>query len=451
MAIVTAFRGLTYNFSLVQDLSRLVAPPYDVISEQEQEQYYQAHPNNVIRLILGKKKTGDTDWDNRYTRAADYLRRWESEDIIIRADQPAIYLTSLTYKPQDSPTERTRWGFIAVVRIEDEGSGVILPHERTFSAHKDDRLKLLRACNTQFSQIFGLYEDDSNEILSACKAHADDRPAVSFDFWDGTRHAMWILNNPSLFHLIAEAMRDKTIFIADGHHRYETSRNFRNMMRARYGKRNPNRPYEFVMMYLTNMNDEGLTILPSHRLIRWVPDFELETFLKRAASWFDIEQIPLTRNDHKENAKRVEKELAQRGGHASVLGFYPSGSELCYILTLQEDKRVLMGDDLHPALKELDVLVLSRFLLQKGLGFSREQLDDEENFHYQSSLTQALMSVSKGTYQMAFFLNPTKIDQVKEVARNFLVMPRKSTYFYPKVITGLVFNRIDPHEVLQTY
>ena len=171
-------------------------------SEKEQEEYYQVHPNNVIRLILGKKKTGDTDWDNRYTRAADYLRRWESDGIIIRASKPAIYLTSLTYRPQDSPIERTRWGFIALTRIEEESSGVILPHERTFSAHKDDRLRLLRACNTQFSQIFGLYEDDHNEMLDACKAHANDKPVVSFEFKDGTKHSMWILSDPSLFRLI---------------------------------------------------------------------------------------------------------------------------------------------------------------------------------------------------------------------------------------------------------
>ena len=451
MAIIRPFRGLTYNLSFAQDFSKLVAPPYDVISEQEQEEYYQVHPNNVIRLILGKKKTGDTDWDNRYTRAADYLRRWESDGIIIRASKPAIYLTSLTYRPQDSPIERTRWGFIALTRIEEESSGVILPHERTFSAHKDDRLRLLRACNTQFSQIFGLYEDEANDVLDACKSHANDKPVVSFEFKDGTKHSMWILSDPSLFRLIAEAMGDKTIFIADGHHRYETSRNFRNIMRARYGKRNPNRSYEFVMMYLTNMNDEGLTILPSHRLIKWVPAFELDTFLTKASTWFDIDQMPLSANDHHENAKVVEKVLAQRGREASVLGFYPNSSDRWYVLTLQENKRHLMGDDLHPALKELDVLVLSRFLLQKGLGFSRDQLDDEENFHYQSSLTQALASVAQGTYQMAFFLNPTKIEQVKEVARNFLVMPRKSTYFYPKVISGLVFNKIDPYEIIETY
>ncbi len=451
MAVIRPFRGLTYNLSFGQDFSRLVAPPYDVISEDEQEEYYRSHPNNVVRLILGKKKTGDTDWDNRYTRAADYLRRWESDGILIKASRPAFYLTSLTYRPQDSSVERTRWGLIAVIRIEEEDSGVILPHERTFSAHKDDRLRLLRACSTQFSQIFGLYEDRDNQVLDACKAHATDKPAISFEFKDGTKHAMWIINDASLFRQVAETMNNKTIFIADGHHRYETSRNFRNIMRARFGKRNPNRSYEFVMMYLTNMNDQGLTILPSHRLIRWVPEFDLSSFFRQAKTCFDIVSIPISGNDHFRDAKRLEQELARKGQSASAIGFYPRGSDSYYILTLREEKRLLMGDDLNPALKQLDVLVLSRLILQKALGFSRDQLDDEENFHYQSSFSQALASVRKGAYQMVFFLNPTKIEQVKEVARNFLVMPRKSTYFYPKVITGLVFNKIDPHEVLQTY
>ncbi|RLB41511.1 MAG: hypothetical protein DRH12_07940 [Deltaproteobacteria bacterium] len=451
MAVVRPFRGLTYNFSLAQEFSKLVAPPYDVISEDQQERYYQAHPNNVIRLILGKKKTGDTDLDNRYTRAADYLRRWESDGLIVRASEPAIYLTSLTYRPQDGDRERTRWGFIALTRIEEEDSGVILPHERTFSAHKDDRLKLLRTCNTQFSQIFGLYEDEPNEILEACKEYADQEPVISFQFEDGTAHSMWILKNPSLFRKVSRGMRDKTIFIADGHHRYETSRNFRNIMRARYGRRNPDRSYEFVMMYLTNMNDEGLTILPSHRLIRWVPDFNLHSFLEKASTWFNIDEQPFGEADYHEKARAIERQLATLGKGRSVIGFYPSGSNSWYVMTLREEKRKLMGDDLHPSLKQLDVLVLSRFLFQKALGFSRDQLDDEENFHYQSSLIQALASVDSGNHQMAFFLNPTKMEQVKEVARNFLVMPRKSTYFYPKVITGLVFNKIDPHETIEAF
>ena len=451
MAIVAPFKGFTYNLSYGQEFSKLVAPPYDVISEEEQEEYYQAHPHNVIRLILGKKKTGDTDWDNRYTRAADYLKRWEADGILVRAKEPAIYLTSLTYKPQDTENERTRWGFIALVRIEDQDSGVILPHERTFSAHKDDRLKLIRACNTQFSQIFGLYEDNENSILEACKAHAGQQPLLSFEFKDGTRHNVWVIKSPALFRLVSEAMKNKTIFIADGHHRYETSRNFRNIMRARYGRRNPNRSYEYVMMYLTNMSDEGLTILPSHRLIKWVPNFELQEFLQKAKTWFEIEDITLSNHSTRSKAEAIQDILRRKGGKRSAMGFYPNGSESCFILTLDEAKRDQMGDDLHPALKELDVLVLSRFLFQKTLGFSREELDDEKTFQYQSSLIQAIQSVESGQAQMAFFLNPTKIEQVKEVARNFLVMPRKSTYFYPKVITGLVFNKIDPHETIDTF
>ena len=263
MAIIAPFKGVSYNFHLNQDLSKLVAPPYDVISEDEQNGYYQTDPHNVIRLILGKKKTGDSDWDNRYTRAADYFKRWESEDILIRAGRPCIYLTSLTYDPGNGDVQRTRGGIIALVRIEDQDSGVILPHERTFSAHRDDRLKLMRACNAQFSQIFGLYEDPDNTILDACKKAIDFSPQVSFDFQDGTKHRMWVLQNPGVIKTVADSMSRKNVFIADGHHRYETALNFRNIMRPKFGRKSTNRSYEYVMMYLSNMRDRKRTRLNS--------------------------------------------------------------------------------------------------------------------------------------------------------------------------------------------
>lgn len=258
MAIIAPFKGQTYNFHTMQNFSKLTAPPYDVISKKEQDALYRADPHNVIRLILGKKKTGDSDWDNRYIRAADYYNRWESEGTLIRASQPSIYVTSLTYEPEKGAAPRTRWGMITLVRIEDQDSGVILPHEKTFSAHKEDRLKLMRACNVQFSQIFGLYEDPDNSILNALKEVINCTPQIVFDFKDGTRHQMWILQDPAIIKKVAESMSKKSIFIADGHHRYETSRNFRNIMRARYGMRTANRSYEYTMMYLTNMDDEGL-------------------------------------------------------------------------------------------------------------------------------------------------------------------------------------------------
>jgi len=432
----------------VQDLSKLVTPPYDVVSEQEQEAFYQSDPHNIIRLILGKRKIGDSDWDNRYTRAADYFRRWESEGILIRSDHPCMYLTSLTYDPGNGDPPRTRWGLIVLVKIEGEKSGVILPHEKTFSAHKDDRLKLIRACNAQFSQIFGLYEDTGNMILDACRTAADPEPQVSFDLKDGTKHQMWILKSRSLFRKVADAMAEKPIFIADGHHRYETSRNFRNIMRERYGRRPADKSYEYVMMYLSDMNDRGLTILPSHRLIKSVTHFELTTFLETLENWFHITEHPISVAAVSQECMNLKAKIQEAGRHNTVMAFYHHNDSRCFILSLKPEAWEKTDEDIHPALRQLDVLVLSRIVLQKALGFTEKDLDNSDIFHYQSSMETAVSEVTSGTYQMAFLLNPTKIEHVKEVAANALVMPRKSTYFYPKVLTGLVINKIDPHEII---
>jgi len=449
MAIVAPLKGMMYNFGDLGEPSKLMAPPYDVISEEEQGAYYDMHPNNVIRLILGKRKVGDSDWDNRYTRSADTFKRWESEDILLRSDSPAMYLTSLTFDPGDGKGSRTRWGLIALVRIEEETSRGILPHERTFSAHKDDRLKLMRACNAQFSQVFGLFEDAEDAVFSCLKEVIGGSPQVVFDFIDGTAHRMWAVQNRSIFKKVAHAMLDKTIFIADGHHRYETARNFRNMMRARYGHRPPNRSYEFVMMYLTSMGDAGLTVLPSHRLVKRCAGFEAPSFLERIKTWFDLRALP-TEEPNEDTARRnLKKLLEEAGRNTSAIGFHYRGSTAFHLLTLKAGMRDKMGDDLHASLKKLDVLVLSRFVFQKSLGFSKEDLNDEKIFHYQSDLGRAIASVDSKTHEMAFLLNPTKIEHVKEVATNALIMPRKSTFFYPKVLSGLVFNKIDPYEIIQ--
>ena len=449
MAIIAPFKGLTYNLRRSQDFSRLVAPPYDVISKEEQDAYYEADPHNVIRLILGRKKTGDSDWDNRYTRAADCVKRWESEGILTRAKEPCLYVTSITYDAGNGEPSRTRWGLVALVRIEDPDSGVILPHERTFSAHKDDRLKLMRACMTQFSQIFALYEDPSDIVMGACKNVMDASPQIEFQLKDGTKHQMWVLEQPALFKEVADAFLDKPIYIADGHHRYESSVNFRNIMRTRYGRRPANRPYEYVMMYLSNMSHEGLTILPSHRLIKKVSSFQLDAFLARIRRWFDIRPHAFSGPDLSRQCATLKQDLKEAGRLNTAIASYQHEGGHCHLFSLRPEARTEMGSDLHPSLQKLDVLALSRFVLQKGLGFSRHDLDDEETFHYQSSMETAISQVQSGQYQMAFLLNHTKIEHVKEIAGNALVMPRKSTYFYPKVLSGLVFNKIDPHGIIQ--
>lgn len=451
MAILAPFKGLTYNFNRFNAISSLVAPPYDVISEQEQQKYYQSSPHNVIRLILSKKKAGDSDWDNMYTRSADHFSRWQSEDVLIRATQPCMYVTALSYATGDCSVPKVRWGLISLVRIEDDGSSVIRPHERTFSAHKDDRLRLMRACNAQFSQIFGLYEDPEDRVFSTIGGALKAPPDLNFDFNDGTGHRMWILQDPQIFKEISAAMHEKSIFIADGHHRYETSRNFRNLMRARYGRRPANRSYEFVMMYLTNMDAQGLTILPSHRLLKKCDGFEASSFFEKVKSWFEVSVFPFSGGGGNSDFTEIQRLLEEKGRLTSAVGFYYHGGSNYYILSLKPGARADLGDDLHQSLRKLDVLVLSRLIFQKVLGFTQEDMNNEEIFHYQSDFKNAVSLVDAGTFQMTFLLNPTGIGQVREVASNALIMPRKSTYFYPKVITGLVFNKIDPYEAIQTF
>jgi len=448
MALLAPFKGLTYNFYQRQDFSRLVAPPYDVISPQEQEFYYREDPHNVIRLILGEKKTGDTDWDNRYTRAADYLKRWRAERILIRSPEPCLYLTSLSYSVGNEKGSRTRWGVIALVRIEEPDSGIVLPHERTFSAHRDDRLKLLRACHTQFSPIFGIYEDREDELIETCRGYIKSPPQIEFELSDGSEHRMWVLDSPVLAKKAAEILSSRSILIADGHHRYETARNFRNLMRARHGRRPTGRSYEFTMMYLSGMNSQGLTILPSHRLVKTVSGFDLDRFLGRADQWFDRERMPPPGSDIPSLSGKLTERLAKAGESDTAIGFYEHKTARCYVFSLRPGAREAIKEDIHPALSRLDVHILSRLILQDCLGFTREDLDNEAIFDYHSNMQRALSQVRSGDYHMAFLLNPTKMDHVKEVARHGLVMPRKSTYFYPKVLSGLVFHEINPSEVI---
>lgn len=447
MAVVTPFKPIIYNREKFKDLSELVTPPYDVISEEEQEEYYRRNPYNIIRLILGKKKKGDTDWDNCYTRASDYFERWLSENVLIQLHEPIMLLTAIHYKIKG--IEKIRWGIICLVRIEEEDSGIILPHERTFSAHKDDRLKLMRTCKAQFSQIFGLYEDKEQMLMNRIKHIREERPISDFTFTDGTRHRIWEIDDLEILRDIALFLKDKRIFIADGHHRYETARNYRNMMRVRHGMKPSNRTFEFVMSYLTNMYDEGLSILPSHRLIKECPHFEKASFMNKVSQWFEIKRLNL-KDSSADVSVRIEEILKNEGQKTSSFVLMLNNHDQYYLLNLRDGVRDQMGDDLHPSLKKLDVLVLSRFIFQKTLGFTKADLDNEEIFHYQSDLEKVIKSVQSAEHQMAFLINPTKIEHVIEVASNRLIMPRKSTFFYPKILTGLALYRLNPNEFITT-
>jgi uncharacterized protein (DUF1015 family) len=441
MAIIAPFRGLTYNFTKIGDLANIITPPYDIISEKEQETYYDTHPNNIIRLELGKKKAGDNDLDNRYTRAATYLKEWEKDDIVIRAKQDTIYLTSHSYNPGDGSGTKVRWGFISLVKIEEEGSGVILPHEKTFSAHKDDRLKLLKACSTQLSQVFGLYDDAGCGILNTLRKFTAAAPDVSFTFTDGTGHKMWCITDPEALAKVTGLMDKKPIFIADGHHRYETSRNFRNYMREKFGA-GADKTYEYVMMYLTDMGEDGLTILPSHRLIKMNKPFDPALFLKKAEPYFNIEKLAADRSDEQVFAMGLKNALAQNGLKTPSFIFYCNKEKIFYLMGFKKGAIDELGKDLHYSLTKLDVIILSRLILERVMEFTKADMDNDSIFHYNSNIAATVNMVDSGEFDIAFLINPTKIEQVQEIANASQVMPRKSTYFYPKVLTGMVLNKI---------
>jgi len=434
MAEISPFRGICYSPEKIEDLSDVLTPPYDVISPQEQEQFYNRHPKNVIRLILGKIRDDDTADNNRYTRAAASFEQWREEKTLVRDETPALYLTAVDFSVNGIPY--TRYGLIANVKIEPFEKKVILPHERTFSKVKSERLELMKTCRANFSSIFGLYTD-TGEVLEALKQAVGGRDAES-DLTDdkGHRHRMWRITDPAVCEHVRDAFGDKQIFIADGHHRYETALNYRNWLAETLPGFNSDHPACGIMMYLCSMNDPGLRILPAHRLLMGVDPETRSSLIQKAADYFQI--TPFPRDDSGLAALRSR---LREDSPATKIGVLLKDQPDAYLLSLKNgvmDR--LFEKEIPAALRHLDVTVLTRLIFMELLGFDELRLDNEKSIAYTSIEKDAVAAVAGGECDLAFILNPTSIDQVKAVAEESQIMPRKSTYFYPKVITGQAFN-----------
>jgi len=442
MADIKPFKGILYNPRLIADMTDVVSPPYDVIPDHQQQAYYDRHPNNIIRLILEKIHPSDTKSENRYTRAADNFNRWMSDKILCKDPVPALYLTALDFSVQGKSS--TRFGLIALAKIESFDSGVVLPHERTFSQVKSERLELIKTCHANFSQIFALYSDH-NSILDTLISSIDfDHPDMDLTDNQNHRHRLWRITDPTIHHFISEAFRDKSLFIADGHHRYETALNYRNLTAENCPNFTADHPANYVMMYLTGMEDPGLVILPAHRMIRNISDSALISFIQKASDYFDIDTIPMRDTAPRKARRKMMADLsAGRSQHA--IGVCIKNDPNGYLMTLKPDvMQQLFADDIPPSMMALDVTVLTRLVLMQLLGFDQSDLDNETLFSYSSDEEDAFEAALTGGCDICFILNPTPISQVRRIAEERLTMPRKSTYFYPKVLTGLVLNHLVP-------
>lgn len=450
MAVIAAFRGLRYNPERVKDLSLVVAPPYDIISPEGQRTFHARHEQNVIRLILGEPLEGDDTERNRYSRAGDYFRRWQSESVLVRDRNPAVYLYQQAFR-LPGMGELTRRGLIALVRLEEFGDRTVFPHERTMAAPKEDRLRLMLACPGNLSPIFGVYPGPLNEIDPLLATEANTKPAIDLRDWEGIRHRVWICQERKTIGELRDAFAPQPIFIADGHHRYETALAFRDLMRAR-DRGDPvllrRRPYNYIMMALVSAQDPGLVILPIHRVIRYLPGGSLDAYLVHVTPHFTAEPLPVS-HDPESGAAALLGRMQRKGAQAHSFGLYVGG-ERGYLLTLRDERILEEAAAGKPAAyKRLDVTIVHALLIEEPLRRQGLAPFPDDALTYTHDAAEAIREVQEGRAAAAILLNPTRIGEVQEVATAGLRMPPKSTFFYPKLLTGLVISPINMDEVVE--
>jgi uncharacterized protein (DUF1015 family) len=448
MAEVVPFRGLRYNLEKIPDLNLLVTPPYDVISPSEQKAFHQLNPYNMIHLELGLRDPGDNAQHNPHTRAAEYLQTWQKERILIRESEPVIYCYTLSFSLAPD-IRQTRHGFICALRLEDFRTGGVRPHEKTFRAVREERLQLMLACHADLSPIFALYDDPARVIDHHLQQGRESEPCMAFRDAEGMEHRLWRVSDPKVLRQVRALMLDKPIFIADGHHRYETALAYRDLQRELLYGAGKLASFEYVMIYLSNMNQSGVTILPTHRMLRHLGSWQPEPFLAQAEQFFECSsfaagvlapgEVPQA---WREAVGRGEKDKETR------IGFYSRDNSQFYALKAKRDaiSAYLSTQDLPRLLHHLDVVVVDQIILRRLMGLSESFLADENNIHFRHDWSDALTQLQSGYYDAGFFINPTRIEQVREVASAGLIMPHKSTYFYPKVMSGLVINPLPPAE-----
>jgi uncharacterized protein (DUF1015 family) len=411
MAKIYPFRSLQYDLDKIP-IEKVVTQPYDKISNAMQERYYTLHPNNIVRLVFGKTHPNDSLTDNVYTRAASELRKWRASGVLRLLPEPAFFIYFQRFSVPGSDDVRLRKGFVGLGRLEDYANKVVFPHERTLTGPKKDRLELLRHTKTQFEQIFMLYEDPARRIDVLIDQVAREKPGIHLKDEYGVEHSMWTLADREQIEFIQPELEDKRLIIADGHHRYETALAYRDEMRGEHRS-------DRIPMTFFNMNSPGITVLPTHRVLANVPGFDPANLFTRAAEFFD-----------------------SSAGDAVTIGVFADGRLTKLHLKASVDLAALMPD-LSEKQRTLDVVVLHRLLFERCLGITEDAVKKESYIKYVREQESAISAVREGHAQVAFLLNPTRLDQVRDIAYEGNVLPQKSTDFYPKTLSGLAMYSMD--------
>lgn len=428
MAEIRPFKGLLYDKRKVGEYASVVAPPYDVISDKQCDDLYEKSIYNVVRLILGKITPGDSDADNRYTRAAKFMDSWQKEGALVKDEKDSLYVYLQEY-PHMGKTRR-RLGFIGLLKIEESGTDKVLPHENTLAKPKEDRMNLIKKVASNLSPIFALYNSEGKvpvkDILE--KSIAGRKPIIDVKA-GGEREKLWRVNDAETLKKVVSLLHDKKIFIADGHHRYEVARAYRDMRRQEKGY---NGSADHVMTYFTDMADtDNLTIMATHRVIQEMPFRGDAEVIKRLKGYFEVKEL--------DGIEKLVDTIERAGKDDYVFGYFGGEKTLLFRAKNISDVLALMKEERTREWKLLDVSILHSAVLKNLLSVN----DLEGNVTYVRDAEKGVNLVKDASHMAAFFLKPTRVEQVRKVAEVGEKMPQKSTYFYPKLLSGLVINKFD--------
>lgn len=441
MADVRPFRGIRYNQEAIGDLSLVVAPPYDIIDDQARDSYYNRHPYNVVRLILNRPKKSDADTEQPYIRAGEFLNRWRAQRILIQDNVPGFYIYRQRYLLEGTYRECT--GVVARVRVEEFEDGRILPHEDIMPKPLADRTKLLEHTGTNLSMVHTLYSDPDEKLRKPILAEMERFPLAQFQTSDGMAHDLWGVNDERFVRKIMSFFQKRPLYIADGHHRYQTALEYCSSLRASGEITDDDDSRNFLLMMIVEMENPGLSLLPVHRVLvgRRV---DAEALLRSLESWFTVATIDVPKGARSGQVYQMLEKLNMAGDSRIEFGAFTREPDRFILLSWKSnlDPLKVVGGDFSDSYKMLDVTVLHKLVIEGALGIPADRESMERNLVFIRDPIEAVRTVDAGRGGVAFFLKPPRVEQVREVADHGERMPQKSTYFYPKPCSGIVMNDV---------
>jgi uncharacterized protein (DUF1015 family) len=438
MAHIAPFRALRYDPERLPDLATVVTPPYDVISPEAQLRYLQRHPHNFVRLILAREDPPDESGLDRYDRAGRAYRDWRQSGVLRQDPAPAVYLYEQGFVSGGRSLRRR--GFLAALRLEAYEAGTVFPHERTFSRHKDDRLRLMRACPANLEAILGFYAGPAAPVTELLERGMALPPTVALTDEAGESHRLWPLTDPGEIRLLQAVLADRPVFIADGHHRYETALHYRDERRRQTGAAGES---DFVLTNLIHAEDPGLLILPTHRIVRQRPTLSGAALRAGLGRHFQVAEVSVDPSRPEAALQTVLADLLAAGRERPVFALYMGGSVILRLALRDEGGIETPAAAGQPeSAMRLPVAVLHRLVIGELFGIAGSGAGDE-SLGYTRDAEEAFRAVADGGAHAALFLNPPRVEDVRVIASEGGRMPQKSTYFYPKVLSGLVVRPLE--------